>query len=262
MKVKVRQEVIRELRVRKGWTQEKLAEFSSVHTRTIQRIENSGVASIESLNALAQALEVEPSILQRIETKMPAIDRRLTRDEYRRMPNQLTSMSYQEGQSLKQFRQQAERMENWRLNEWVAWAILFIGGFVTVKVLLLTQANLNRAVIFKVFFPGTAIGLLLILMGAVGIYLSKKAREEETRRSSEWVGWSFLFSGAFFTLNAFLLTQANLDKPVIFGVFALGLLLMLIAGFSILLSKKVGEQKVVGELPQPGRSNVPFKFKL
>lgn len=47
-----------ELRKARGWTQEKLAEKSSVTVRTIQRLEAGNDASLETLTLLARALQV------------------------------------------------------------------------------------------------------------------------------------------------------------------------------------------------------------
>ena len=52
-------ETVRTLRTGKGWTQEQLAEMCSLSVRTIQRIEKTGVASLETSNALAAVLEVD-----------------------------------------------------------------------------------------------------------------------------------------------------------------------------------------------------------
>lgn len=49
---------IGELRKTRGWTQERLAEASGVAVRTVQRIEAGSDASLESLSAIARALEV------------------------------------------------------------------------------------------------------------------------------------------------------------------------------------------------------------
>jgi DNA-binding XRE family transcriptional regulator len=141
MRVQVNQKKIRELRMSRGWTQEKLADVSNVHTRTIQRIENDETSSIQSLNAIAKALNVEPEILH-----------------------------YEE----------AERVETWLSYEWAGWGVFLIGGFLTVDVLLMTQANLTRTVIFNVFFPGIIIGQLLMFAGAYGIHLAKKATREKS----------------------------------------------------------------------------------
>jgi transcriptional regulator with XRE-family HTH domain len=50
---------IRTMRLDHGWTQEQLAEMCDVSVRTIQRIEKSGVAALDTTNALAAVLRVE-----------------------------------------------------------------------------------------------------------------------------------------------------------------------------------------------------------
>jgi len=57
---------IKELRQENGWSQEHLAELTNLSTRTIQRIEKDNKASLESLNALANAFEIEVSQLQNL----------------------------------------------------------------------------------------------------------------------------------------------------------------------------------------------------
>jgi len=57
--------VIRNLRIERGWSQEQLAEISGVSTRTIQRIERGGKASLESLKCLAAVFETPISDLQK-----------------------------------------------------------------------------------------------------------------------------------------------------------------------------------------------------
>ena len=64
------------------------------------------------------------------------------------------------------------------MNEWVCWAIVCLGGFLTVSVLLISEANLSRTVIFNVLLPGTSIGTLLMLIGALGAHYCKNAREK------------------------------------------------------------------------------------
>ncbi|MFJ7288763.1 helix-turn-helix domain-containing protein [Curtobacterium sp. NPDC098951] len=46
------------LRRERGWTQERLAEASGIAVRTVQRLEGGKDASLETLSALARALEV------------------------------------------------------------------------------------------------------------------------------------------------------------------------------------------------------------
>lgn len=54
----VRGNLIRQLRVERGWTQQQLAEIADLSLRTIQRVENQGVASNESVSSLAAAMEL------------------------------------------------------------------------------------------------------------------------------------------------------------------------------------------------------------
>ncbi|NVJ66231.1 MAG: helix-turn-helix transcriptional regulator [Gammaproteobacteria bacterium] len=50
---------IKQLRVEKGWTQQHLADIAGVSMRTIQRAENSGMASMDTISALAASFEIE-----------------------------------------------------------------------------------------------------------------------------------------------------------------------------------------------------------
>ena len=64
MDIKVNRDVVRELRLKRSWSQEKLAEEAGVSPRTIQRVEADGVASLQTRRALAEALGVEASALR------------------------------------------------------------------------------------------------------------------------------------------------------------------------------------------------------
>ena len=55
----VNQDLIKQLRLDNGWTQQQLAEVSDLSLRTVQRIEKLGVASLESVNALCSVLGVD-----------------------------------------------------------------------------------------------------------------------------------------------------------------------------------------------------------
>lgn len=52
-------DIIRRQRLAKGWTQEQLAELCGISVRTVQRLEKTGVASLETTNALAAVFELE-----------------------------------------------------------------------------------------------------------------------------------------------------------------------------------------------------------
>lgn len=51
--------LIQKLRLKRGWSQEQLADLSGVSVRTIQRLERGQAGSIESLKALAAVFEVD-----------------------------------------------------------------------------------------------------------------------------------------------------------------------------------------------------------
>jgi transcriptional regulator with XRE-family HTH domain len=51
-------ELVRDQRLTRGWTQQQLAEIADLSLRTVQRIENQGVASNESVSSLSAVLEV------------------------------------------------------------------------------------------------------------------------------------------------------------------------------------------------------------
>ena len=57
--------IIRKLRQERGWSQEDLAEMSGLSVRTIQRIENGGRASLETLKCLAAVFETSIPELRR-----------------------------------------------------------------------------------------------------------------------------------------------------------------------------------------------------
>jgi len=56
-------EKLKKLRKNSGWSQERLAEISGLSLRTIQRIETSGNASLESQLAIATAFNISPGEL-------------------------------------------------------------------------------------------------------------------------------------------------------------------------------------------------------
>lgn len=54
----VKADLIRRERMRRGWTQQQLAEISGLSLRTVQRVEGQGSASQETISSLAAVLEV------------------------------------------------------------------------------------------------------------------------------------------------------------------------------------------------------------
>jgi transcriptional regulator with XRE-family HTH domain len=50
---------VKDLRLENGWTQDQLAEMCAVSVRTVQRIEETGIASLDTTNALAAVFRTE-----------------------------------------------------------------------------------------------------------------------------------------------------------------------------------------------------------
>ncbi len=59
MNMNVSGEIIKKLRVERGWTQEHLAHLASVSARTIQRVEKTGICDLETRSALASVFQIE-----------------------------------------------------------------------------------------------------------------------------------------------------------------------------------------------------------
>jgi transcriptional regulator with XRE-family HTH domain len=70
----------RKLRLRRGWSQEQLAQMSGLSVRTVQRIERNQGGSVESLKSLAAVFEVEFTSLIR-ENEMSNETNKISTDE-------------------------------------------------------------------------------------------------------------------------------------------------------------------------------------
>lgn len=64
---------VRTLRLQKGWTQEHLAELCGISVRTVQRLEKTGIASLETTGALASVFDVDRVALLADDELPPAI---------------------------------------------------------------------------------------------------------------------------------------------------------------------------------------------
>jgi len=70
--MKIDSNKVRSIRINKGWSQEQLSEYSGLSLRTIQRIEKGVTISMDSLNVLARALEVDHTELVMKEVTQPS----------------------------------------------------------------------------------------------------------------------------------------------------------------------------------------------
>lgn len=55
-------QILKPLRLEKGWSQEQLADIAGVSSRTIQRIENGEACSLDTAQSLAAAFNTKPDI--------------------------------------------------------------------------------------------------------------------------------------------------------------------------------------------------------
>lgn len=72
MDMKVDSSLIRTARLQRAWSQEHLAQVCGLGERTVQRIEQTGTASLESIKALAAVLEIPVDRLVLLDNPAPA----------------------------------------------------------------------------------------------------------------------------------------------------------------------------------------------
>ncbi|MCA9961681.1 MAG: DUF805 domain-containing protein [Chloroflexota bacterium] len=69
--MKIDSSLVKKLRTTENWSQEQLSEKSGLSLRTIQRLENGGNASLESIRALAMAFGIDSADLTLNEPDLP-----------------------------------------------------------------------------------------------------------------------------------------------------------------------------------------------
>lgn len=74
MRMKIDGQRVKEMRLRKSWSQEKLADLAGLNLRTVQRIETNGAASLQARLAIAKALGVDPVDLDRSDVALSKPD--------------------------------------------------------------------------------------------------------------------------------------------------------------------------------------------
>ena len=71
MEEMINSDLVKALRLKKSWSQEKLATASGLSLRTVQRAENSGTSSLETKLALSAALNIPAEKLMPTSSKTP-----------------------------------------------------------------------------------------------------------------------------------------------------------------------------------------------
>jgi transcriptional regulator with XRE-family HTH domain len=74
MEMKINVDLLKKLRNEKAWSQDQLADICGLSLRTIQRIEKSGSASLESKKAIASAFEIKATELDENENNSAIAD--------------------------------------------------------------------------------------------------------------------------------------------------------------------------------------------
>lgn len=69
--------IVRKLRLRKGWSQDQLAELADVSVRTVQRIERGHTPSLETARALAAVFEVNVTTFTKERSEMTGTENEL-----------------------------------------------------------------------------------------------------------------------------------------------------------------------------------------
>lgn len=132
--MKIDSNKVKSLRISKGWSQEQLSEFSGLSLRTIQRIENGVTISMDSLNVLAKALDVDHNELVIKEDKQPST------------PLEVIKKCFME---YSNFKGKATRYEYW-------WFLLFMVLVLSIAYLIHERVYQIVSIIFLV--PFLAVG--------------------------------------------------------------------------------------------------------
>ena len=128
--MKIDSNLVKKLRTAENWSQEQLGEACGLSLRTIQRMENGGNASIESVRALAAAFGIDPNELMLSETEITLTPLDAVKTGLREFAN---------------FSGTATRFEYW-------WFLLFVVGVWAVSTILHEKAYQIAAVILLLPF--------------------------------------------------------------------------------------------------------------
>ena len=156
--------VIRNLRIERGWSQEQLAEISGVSTRTIQRIERGGKASLESLKCLAAVFETPIPDLQK-DTDMTDEKQNLSDDDRAALKYMHFLKTYDNN-----YKKKAEQFD------------LTLGVYLAVMLFLLVINLLTSPGYFWVIWAAMGWGIA-IAIEAIGVFGFRTAIGEEWERN-------------------------------------------------------------------------------
>jgi len=180
--------VIRSLRTKRGWSQEQLAEISGVSTRTIQRIENGGKASLEALKCLATVFETPIPDLQKHD-KMTYSNDALTDDDRAALKYTHNLKAYDKRyddneEAFDPDMSQAERSVVEHVRELKAFYGMAASAALLVLVLLVINLLTSPGFIWAVW-PALGLGIALAFRGVTLFGFGGNLGDEWERREIE-----------------------------------------------------------------------------
>ncbi|PIE16084.1 MAG: XRE family transcriptional regulator [Rhodobacterales bacterium] len=174
--------VIRNLRIERGWSQEQLAEISGVSSRTIQRIERGGKASLESLKCLAAVFETPISDLKK-EIDMPNSNAALTEEDRAALRYAHYLKSYDQRHSQQDGLTESERAVHRQVRHLKKFYRQLIIYVLILAVLLVI--NLLTSDYLWVVWPALGLGISLAFSAVNLLGFSGRLAEEWERRQIE-----------------------------------------------------------------------------
>jgi transcriptional regulator with XRE-family HTH domain len=163
--------IVRKLRLKKGWSQEQLAEFTDLSVRTIQRAERGQKPSLETARSLASVFEVGISTFNRgINTMNPI-------DQYKETNQESETENYTQApkEELKDDEKQAiEYVKG--IKEFYTHLFLYVVFVVTI---LIFKSNFESRLLLP--FAGWGIGVIahgLIAFEVIGLKWHKWEKKQ------------------------------------------------------------------------------------
>jgi len=147
--------IVRKLRLRNGWSQDQLAEFTGVTVRTIQRIERGHKPSLETAKALAAVFEVDCSTFTSENDDMTEKEE-LKRDEIEALEYAKGVKDFMTGGVATYFVIAACFFITWGFNEPMLYIVfgavglaLMVQGLIVFEIIRLPFQNLERRIAEK-----------------------------------------------------------------------------------------------------------------
>lgn len=166
-----KQMIVRKLRLKKGWSQEQLAELTDLSVRTIQRAERGQKPSLETARSLASVFEVDISTFNRGVGSMNPID------QYKQTNQESEQQDYSQPQKEELQEDEKQALEYVKgIKEFYTHLMMYI---VFVIAVLVFKSNIETRMALP--FLGWGIGVIihgLIAFEIVGLKLHKWEKKQ------------------------------------------------------------------------------------